>query len=43
VNFYLDDKAQATLLKDELEGAIFNNYELQTEWFEKKPPLLRRD
>lgn len=41
VNFYFDDKSQAELLKKELEGSVFNNYELSTEWFERKPPQAR--
>lgn len=38
VNFYFDDASHAVLLKNELEGAVFNNYELYTEWFERRPP-----
>ena len=38
VNFYFEDQSQAILLKNELEGAVFNNYEIFTEWFERRPP-----
>lgn len=31
------------MMKEQLEGAVFNNYELVTEWFERRPPLVRRD
>ncbi len=41
VNFYFDDQSQAVLLKNELEGAVFNNYELYTEWFERRPQAPR--
>jgi hypothetical protein len=36
VNFYFEEKRNAELLKNELEGSIFGNYEIQTEWIEKK-------
>ena len=38
VHFYLEEESQAKMLKEKIHMRIFNNYELRTEWFEKKPP-----
>jgi hypothetical protein len=37
VNFYFEDRSHAELVKNELEGAVYNGYEIMTEWFERRP------